>query len=149
MSRSSIRSIVAMAMVLVAIPAAAADNGSNGNTTDTTPAAVGASIPTWTLDQPASSSPTLKVLFGSYAVVQGMDVYSTIKAKQNGAREMNPMMDGGSLQMVGMKLASTAVSYAVVQKLAKKNRKAAIVTMVVLNGLTAAVAANNMRNAGR
>jgi hypothetical protein len=62
---------------------------------------------------------------------------------------MNPIMDGGSMQMWGVKAATGVGTYFAVRSIAKKSRKGAIVTMLVLNGVTAAVAANNLKNARR
>src|SRR4029453_3179147 len=88
----------------------------------------------------------LSALYGSFATFQVLDVVSTQKAKSAGAREMNPMM-GGTGQMIAMKAATSALSIYLVEQTWKKNRTAAIITMVAINGMTAAVAAHNFRNA--
>lgn len=93
------------------------------------------------------ASPALKALFASHAAVNALDVYSTLLAKSHGAREVNPVMDGGRARMLGIKAAGGVCTYFVVRRIAKQNRKAATVTMLVLNGVTAAVAVNNLRNA--
>lgn len=146
MSRSGIRCMLAVVMVSIAIPASASENGSPNAAIETTTAASTVPLAAWAVERPVSS-PTLKVLLGSYVAVQGLDVYSTVLAKRNGAREMNPIMDGGSTQMWGVKAATGVATYFAVQAIAKKSRKGAIVTMLVLNGVTAAVVANNMKNA--
>jgi hypothetical protein len=97
--------------------------------------------------QEASTPRSLKVLYMSYGVLQGLDMYSTILARQNGAREVNPMMDTGYAQASLVKGLMATGTFAAVKNLEKKNRKAAVVTMVALNVVNAAVVANNFRNA--
>jgi hypothetical protein len=97
-------------------------------------------------------SKVLPVLFGTYAALQVLDVKSTTAAVRNGAVEANPMvgsMSQSTGQFLAYKAATTAVTYAVVKTIEKKSKKAAVVTMVVLNGVTAAVVANNVKNARR
>jgi|SRR5215471_3289122 len=88
----------------------------------------------------------LSALYGSFVTFQVLDVVSTQKAKSAGAQEMNPMM-GGTGAMIAMKATTSALSIYLVEKTWKKNRTAAIFTMVAINGMTAAVAAHNFRNA--
>ena len=92
--------------------------------------------------------PALPALYGSFATFQVLDIVSTQKARSAGAKEMNPMM-GGTGQMIAMKAATSALSIYLVEQTWKKNRAGAIITMVAINGLTAAVAAHNFRNARR
>jgi hypothetical protein len=71
---------------------------------------------------------------------------------RNGAVERNPIvgsMSQSTVQFLALKAVSTAVTYAAVKAIEKHSKKAAVVTMVVLNGVTAAVVANNMKNARR
>lgn len=94
----------------------------------------------------------LPVLYVSLAAMQAADVYSTRAAIEAGAREANPAVapfarNSGSL--LAVKAASTASAIFFAERLAKNNRKAAIVLMAVINGATAAVAAHNMRNVQR
>jgi hypothetical protein len=98
-------------------------------------------------DARKSSSPTLKVLYGSYFALQGLDVYSTVAARGAGAQELNPMMSGDLGQAIAVKAVAGVTTYYAVNQIAKHNRKAAIVMMAILNGVTAAVVANNMKNA--
>ena len=90
----------------------------------------------------------LPALYGSFATFQVLDIVSTQKARSAGAMEMNPMM-GGAGSMIAMKAATSALSIYIVEQTWKKNRSAAIITMVAINGMTAAVAAHNFRNARR
>jgi hypothetical protein len=50
---------------------------------------------------------------------------------------------------VAIKAALGVTTYYMVNKMSKKNRKGAIVTMAILNGVTAAVVANNLKNSRR
>ena len=95
------------------------------------------------------SSKGVKVLFGSYATLQGLDMYSTIVARNSGAREVNPLMNTGYANAATFKAVMTATTLIGVKKLEKKNKKAAIVTMVTMNVVSAAVVATNFRNARR
>lgn len=97
-------------------------------------------------------SKALPVLFGTYAALQVLDVQSTTAAVRHGAVEANPMvgsMSQSTGQFLAYKAATTALTYAVVKTIEKKSKKAAVVTMVALNGVTAAVVATNMKNARR
>jgi hypothetical protein len=93
------------------------------------------------------SAPAFNALYGSYGALQTLDVVSTIKARQQGAREANPMMAGSFGQASARKVLLAAAAVAGVKSLEKKNRKAAFVTMVALNVATAAIVVNNYRNA--
>jgi hypothetical protein len=96
-----------------------------------------------------ASSSTLKVLYGSYFSLQGLDVYSTAAARRSGAHEVNPMMRGSLGQALAVKTVTGLTTYYAVNRMAKKNKTAAIVTMAVLNGVTAAVVVHNMKAATR
>jgi hypothetical protein len=96
--------------------------------------------------QPPSSA-AVKALYASYGALQTLDMTSTIAARNRGAREANPMMNGGYGQAAAMKIALSAVTIAAVKQIEKKNRKAAMVTMVAINAATAAVVVNNYKNA--
>jgi hypothetical protein len=92
----------------------------------------------------------LPILYAGLGVMQGLDLYSTVKAMNYGAVETNPVMAG----LVGNRGASIAmkagVSTAMIyftERLRKKNPRAAVAAMVAINSLTAVVAAHNFRNA--
>ena len=95
------------------------------------------------------SSPAIKVLFGSFFALQGADVYSTAVARRAGAREINPVMEGNLGQVMAVKAVTGLTTYYAVTRMAKTNKKAAIVTLAILNGVTAAVVAHNLKTAGR
>jgi hypothetical protein len=92
----------------------------------------------------------LPSLYVSLAAVQAADIYSTRQAIKAGASEANPMMKsfaGSSGSMLAIKAATTAGTIFFAERLAKKNKAAAIGLMIATNGTLAAVAAHNMRNA--
>ena len=95
------------------------------------------------------SSPALKTLYISYFSLQGADVYSTMVARGTGAREVNPIMDGNLGQMMAVKAVTGLTTYYAVNRMAKSNKKAAIVTLAILNGVTAAVVAHNVKGTGK
>jgi hypothetical protein len=95
------------------------------------------------------SSKAVKALFGPYVVLHGLDMYSTIAARNRGAREVNPVMNVGYTQAIVMKTLMTAATIASVKAIEKKNKRAAIATMITINAVSAIVVANNLRNASR
>jgi hypothetical protein len=143
MSSSWIRGTLAIVMVSIALPATA--SGNRGNDLATELAAPTTRLASLPVERPVITS-GLKVLLVSNAAVHGLDVYSTVLAKRTGAREMNPIMDGGTTRMISMKAAASVVTYFTIRRMAKQHRKAAIVTMLVVNGVTAAVAFNTLKN---
>ena len=98
--------------------------------------------------QPETRQPSaaMKTLFSSYFALQGADVYSTAVARRSGAREVNPVMDGNLGQVLAVKAIAGFTTYYAVNKIARNNRKAAIVTLAILNGVTAAVVVHNVKN---
>lgn len=95
------------------------------------------------------STPVLFGLYASYGVLQGLDSYSTHRALQAGATEANPLMKGGVMKNAAFKLATGALTIGAVKLMEKKSKKAAVVTMIVLNTALAGVVMNNMKNARR
>jgi hypothetical protein len=95
------------------------------------------------------SSAAVKTLFVTYGVVQGLDMASTMKARNRGAIEANPAMNGSYGKGMAVKAALGAVSFLAVRAIEKKSKKAAIVTMIAMNVGTAVVVAHNLRNANR
>ena len=95
------------------------------------------------------SSAAVKTLFATYGVVQGLDMASTMKARNRGAVEANPVMGGSYGKGMAVKAALGAVSFFAVRAIEKKSKKAAVITMIAMNVGTAAVIANNLRNAKR
>jgi hypothetical protein len=127
-------------VTLFTSPAFAADGATGTPATTVTIQAVAADSG----ERPA----VLPMLYVSLAGLQAYDVYSTHQGLALGAREASPLMAGAAgdtTGMVVMKTVSTATTIVLVERLWHRNRAAAIVTMIVANGLMAAVAANNAR----
>jgi ribosomal protein L2 len=112
---------------------------------DTTPANDAAQAKLGALAREAQRPRALPVLYGTFTTLQVMDIATTRRAiGVAGAREANLAMgSGNTAQLIAMKAASTAISIYLAEKTWKKNRVAAIVTMVAVNGMTAAVVAHN------
>ena len=147
MFRRLTSSLLALVIVSAATPAFASDNENKGRPVVAPSAAVAAA---WAREDKAAdrkSDLVLNSLFASYTVLQGLDFYSTQKALDNGAREANPMMGNGREK--AFKFGMAAASMGAAKLVSKKNKKAGIITMFVLNGAMAAVVANNMKNARR
>jgi len=97
----------------------------------------------------ASRPAALLGLYASLGVLQVLDLYSTRRAVDAGARELNPVVGNAAKNtgaMLAVKALSTAGSIYFTERAWKKNRKGAIVLMAIVNGVTAAVVANNMKN---
>ena len=95
------------------------------------------------------ASKTLTALQSAFLGLQGADLWTTIAARNNGARELNPLMDGAYARGAVVKAALSTVTILASRAAAKKNKKAAIFTMYIINGATAAVVLTNVRNAKR
>jgi hypothetical protein len=147
MGRFWFGTVFSVALVLSGSPVAAQDAKSASIGDAGLVAPPPAAVEPWMLERPAPKS--LKVLYGSYAALQGLDVYSTAVALKAGAREANPLMDTNTGSAIGLKAAMSLTTYYAVNKLGKKNRKGAVVVMAILNGVTAAVVANNLKNSRR
>jgi hypothetical protein len=143
MVRLLVRSTVALLMLSVSTPVWAA-----GKAEPTAPSAAVAAA--WAQEAKSErTSSTLKALYGAYGAVQTLDMLSTIQARNRGAREANPLMAGSYGQAAATKALYVGATVAALRLLEKKNRKAALVTMVALNLASGAVVANNYRNAHR
>jgi len=95
------------------------------------------------------SSGAMRTLYAGYGVLQGLDMVSTVVARNRGAVEVNPNMQGGYARGVAVKAALGIVTVCAVRGIEKKSKKAAVLTMIALNVATAAVIANNLHNARR
>ena len=142
MLRSLLRSFAALLIVSVSTPAFAADKAE-----PQAPSAAVAAAWATEAEHRGPSSAALKALYGSYGALQTLDMVSTIQARQQGAREVNPMMTGNYGRAAATKVLLAAATLAGVKLLEKKNRKAAFVTMIALNVATAAIVVNNYNNA--
>jgi len=78
--------------------------------------------------------------------LHGLDVHSTMRALDAGHREGNPLFaDGSPKKMIGAKIASSAASVLIAEKLWKKNPLAAVLTMASVNAGLSAIVAHNYR----
>jgi hypothetical protein len=107
-------------------------------------------VPSWAADRPAARPMLLPALYGGYAALQALDIYSTKKALAAGSRETNPAMrSGNTMTMVAVKAAAGAGTIYFAERAWKKNKPGAIALMVALNGATALIASRNLHNANR
>lgn len=96
----------------------------------------------------ARSSRLLASLLVSTAVVQALDVHSTFRALDRGAVEANPVMAplaGNKGAFIATKAAVAAVTVLAAQRLGKRNKVAAIATLVAVNSVYAYVIDHNYR----
>lgn len=140
------RTLTAAVMVTLAFSASPARAEERPATRPVAPNAVVAAA--WAKEAGGSSA-AVKALFVSYGVVQGLDMASTMRARNRGAVEANPVMQGSYAKGFAVKAALGAVTMLAVKQIEKKSKKAAIITMIAANVGTAAVIAHNMRNANR
>ena len=91
----------------------------------------------------------LPALYAAQAALQALDAHSTYSAISRGGYEANPLMKGvvgnkGAMMAVKAGVAASTIFMA--EKMWRRgNRAGAIATMLVVNGVTAAVVANNYR----
>lgn len=91
--------------------------------------------------------PPLVPLYATFATLQIADAITTIKAlKHPGVRETNPFVKpfaNNVPAMVLLKSASTAVTVVAVEKLWRKNRVAAVATMIGINAAYGVIVSRN------
>ena len=110
----------------------------------------GRAQPRWMTDATEKRPAALPMLYASFGALQMADAYSTRRALNAGAVESNPLMKAAARSngtMYAVKAASAVASIYLAEKAWKKNRKGAVILMAVVNGVTAAVVAKNLRNA--
>jgi len=91
---------------------------------------------------------TLNVLCVSFAALQALDLHSTFRALDHGAREGNPLLGGfasNKAAMIGFKAATTTATIFLVRKFGVKNRVASTILMAAANSAYAIIAAHNYR----
>jgi hypothetical protein len=97
--------------------------------------------------EPVTRPSMLPPLYASLAALQAYDGYATLRGVTNGARESNVLVSGVAGKPAvfwAVKGGSTAVSLFMAERLWRHHRRAeAIATMVVANGVMAAIAARN------
>jgi hypothetical protein len=104
----------------------------------------------WTVDRPETRPSVLPAMYAALGALQAFDIYSTRRALGAGATEANPLARptvGNSGAMLAVKALSTAGTIYFTERAWKKNRKGAVVLMAAINGVTAAIAIRNVRNA--
>lgn len=104
----------------------------------------------WMVDRSESRPAALPAMYAALGALNAFDVYSTRRALGAGANEANPLMGraaGNSAAMLAVKALSTAGTIYFTERAWKKNRKGAVVLMAAINGVTAAIAMRNVRNA--
>jgi hypothetical protein len=90
-------------------------------------------------------------LYVSFAGLQAMDAHSTLRAVERGYTEANPLMAAATKNrgaLIAVKLATTAAVIASAERLWRRNRVAAVVAVVAINGAYAGIVAHNYRRAG-
>jgi len=96
---------------------------------------------------PTAHRPSALVpLYVSFATLQGLDIHSTLRATEFGGREANPIvggMLGSPAAFVAAKAGMTASIYFVSERLWKRHKTAAVLTMIALNATYGAVVAHN------
>lgn len=93
-------------------------------------------------------STLLTSLYASTALMQALDVHSTLSAFRAGAREANPLMDGvtkNRAAFLAVKAGVAASTILATRQLSKRNKTAAIVTLVAVNSAYAFVVNHNYR----
>ncbi|MCH7750325.1 MAG: hypothetical protein IH939_19775 [Acidobacteria bacterium] len=96
--------------------------------------------------------PALLPLYVTFAALQMLDAHSTTTALKNGAVEENPVvaaLAGHTGVLYATKIAATAATVYIGEKLWRKNRFAAIMTMVAINSAYAVVVHRNYGIANR
>lgn len=94
------------------------------------------------------STALLTSLYVSTVAMQALDVHSTWSAMRAGAVEANPMMAGvarNRAAFIAVKAGVAATTVLAAQKLARRNKVAAIVTLVAINSAYAYIVNHNYR----
>ncbi|HYN10684.1 MAG TPA: DUF5658 family protein [Vicinamibacterales bacterium] len=94
------------------------------------------------------SSPMLKSLYASTAIMQGLDVHSTMSVLNRGGGEANPLMAGlvrNKAAFIGVKAAVAASTILAARQIGKRNKVAAVATLVAINSAYALVVQHNYR----
>ena len=137
--------VALLAVMCAATPALAADRSDAKDGKDesvkTLPLAPSVSIRE-TMTRPA----ILPTLYTSLAALQIYDGYSTLQGRQRGVAEANPTMQWMADNPAGfwtIKAATTTASIVIAERLWKRSKVGAIVTMAAVNGISAMVAAHN------
>ena len=96
--------------------------------------------------------PALLPLYITFATLQMLDAHSTTQALKNGGVEANPFVSGlagNTGALYAAKIATTAATVLIGEKLWRKSRFGAIVTMLAVNSAYAVVVRHNYGIAGQ
>jgi hypothetical protein len=94
------------------------------------------------------SSPIFGSLYATTAVMQALDVHSTMLALDRGAVEANPLMSGvtrNKAAFIATKAAVATGTILAARSLSKRNKVAAVITLVALNTAYGFIVQNNYR----
>jgi hypothetical protein len=100
------------------------------------------------VNRSSGSSATLKSLYASTAIMQGLDVHSTMAVLKHGGGEANPLMGGlvtNKAAFIGVKAAVAAGTIMAAHQIGKRNKVAAVVMLVAINSAYAFVVQHNYR----
>ena len=90
----------------------------------------------------------LPPLYVSFVTLQALDVHSTMTAVRVGRSEGNPAMEGLVRQpaaFMAAKIAATAATFYISERLWRRHRVGAVVLMLAVNGAYGVIVANNYR----
>lgn len=99
-----------------------------------------------------TTSGLLKSMYATTAVMQGLDVHSTLKAFKAGAVEGNPLMKGitgNRVAFVATKAAVAASTMLAARQIAKRSKVGAVITLVAVNSAYAMIVRHNYNLARR
>lgn len=99
------------------------------------------------------SRPTALVpLYLAFGGLQALDAHSTLSAVSMGARETNPVVRqtlGNTAGLLALKSGASVGVVLLTEKLWRRNRTAAVLTMIAINSAYVTIAAHNYRTAQR
>jgi Domain of unknown function (DUF5658) len=105
-------------------------------------------VPQFSIPEIKGRSPVMGSLYAATAIMQALDVHSTLAAFNNGAVEANPLMSGVANHKVAFVAAKAAVAFGTIyaaRQVAKHNKVAAIITLVAINSAYAFVISHNYK----
>ena len=93
-------------------------------------------------------SPLMTSLYASTAVMQALDVHSTLLALDRGAVEANPLMSGATRNKAAFIAIKAGVAFSSVmaaRNMSKRNKVAAVLTLVAINSAYAMIVNHNYK----
>jgi hypothetical protein len=87
-------------------------------------------------------------LYASTAVMQALDVHSTLRALDRGAVEANPLMTGAARNKAAFIALKAGVAFSTVmaaRNMSKRNKVAAVLTLVAINSAYAMIVNHNYK----